>query len=67
MGVYSTFYITRETALRIIRENIECATDRQLADTIFALFHEKILYNYIVGEKPEEECDPMWADTLCDE
>lgn len=67
MGVYSTLYITRETALRLIRDNIECADNDQLAEAVFSLLGEKTLHNFIVGEKSEEESEPMIYDTLCED
>lgn len=61
MSVYSTKTITRAKALKIIREHIKQASDRELVEMIFSIQNESTghLYTYEIGDnnsEPEDEC-----------
>ena len=50
MGIYSTIFVTREYAIKEILEHIAMASDRDLAEVLFDLKKDKVLYNYIIDD-----------------
>ena len=50
MGAYSTLFITRADALKVISSKLEKATDEELGDMLCALLKEKTLHNFWVAD-----------------
>ena len=60
MGVYSTVDISRARAIEIIKKFIDSASNRELADVLFALLKEKTLSNYCVKDSCEDYFALYW-------
>lgn len=56
MGIKSTYYISRETAIKVVLNKIEDCTNEELAE-ILEGFNESYFRNYIVCDKLPEHDD----------
>ncbi|HUU88940.1 MAG TPA: hypothetical protein VMX17_14490 [Candidatus Glassbacteria bacterium] len=58
MGAYSTRYITKQQAIRIIKhyiDNIECMDDNDLCDLLFDVIGRDKLYNFVIVKEEQLE------------
>lgn len=61
MSIYSTEYVSRDEAVRMILKKIGIAeSDEELGNILDRLYSEETLYNYIVTEDGR---NPGWSDS----
>jgi len=55
MGVHSTMCITREDAIKEIINRLDTASDEEIAEALFGIAGNKLLFNFWIVQSYENE------------